>query len=59
MSRARLVADSAARWGSKWPRGDETDLEFGSNVRGRRVNVGSIAATKGRGWKGVCNERDG
>lgn len=42
-SRLRWVADNAVRWGSRWASGEETDLEVGSKVRGRRVNVGSIA----------------
>lgn len=49
MSRLRWVADNVVRWGSRWTRGEETDLEVGSKVRGRRVNVVSIAATKGWG----------
>lgn len=58
MRRARWIADNAVRWGSRWVRGEETDLEVGSNLRGRRVNVGSITATNGQGWKGVWTERD-
>lgn len=57
VSRLRWVADNAVRWGSRWARGEEMDLEVGSKVRGRRVNVGSIASTKG--WVGwVCSDRD-
>lgn len=58
MSRARWIADNAVRWGSRWARGEETDLEVGSNLRGRRVNVGSMAATNDLGWRVVCTERD-
>ena len=43
VSRLRWIADNAVRWGSRWTRGEETDLEVGSKVRGRRVNVVSIA----------------
>lgn len=53
VSRLRWIADNAVRWGSRWTRGEETDLEVGSKVRGRRVNVVSIAATKGWVWMGV------
>lgn len=50
VSRLRWVADNAVRWGSRWASGEDTDLEVESKVRGRRVNVGSIAATIGLGW---------
>lgn len=54
--RLRWVVDNAERWGSRWASGEETDLEVGSKVRGRRLNVGSIAATKGLGLDG-CVQR--
>lgn len=58
LSRLRWVADNAVRWGSRWASGEETDLEVGSKVRGRRVNVGSIAAATKGGWVGLgCVQR--
>lgn len=58
MSRARWISDNAVRWGSRWARGEETDLEVGSNLRGRRVNVESIAATNDLGWRVLWIERE-
>lgn len=53
VSRLRCVADNTVRWGSRWARGEETDLEVGSKVRGRRLNVGSIGDDKGLCGMGV------
>lgn len=58
VSRLRWVADNAVRWGSRWARGEEMDLEVGSKVRGSRVNVGSIGGgDKGLYWMGVQRSR--